>query len=161
LMVLGAGGEVGGVALDATGAGAVIGVPANVVSAGVIATGGAMAAAGTGDLMMHMSSDDSVSPMRTDHGGSGGDGFEPTDGFRGSEYSQDEIEEFINGHTGDRDPTMNRPTPQQVNAALNKSTPVKLEGQNAEQFDYEVGGDRIRVIVNYDMPWRSTSFKLR
>jgi hypothetical protein len=157
LMVLGAGGEVGGAALDATGVGAVIGVPANVVSAGVIATGAGMAAAGTGGLMMHMSSDDSVSPMRTDRTGSGGDGYEPTEGFRGSEYSQDEIEQFINGHTGDRNPVMDRPTEQQVNAALTKGTPVKLEGQNAEQFDY----NGVRVIVNYDMPWRSTSFTLR
>jgi hypothetical protein len=37
---VGAGGEVGGLALDATGVGAVAGVPANVVSAGVIAHGG-------------------------------------------------------------------------------------------------------------------------
>ncbi|MFD4657053.1 hypothetical protein ACFWP2_15665 [Kitasatospora sp. NPDC058444] len=35
---LGAGGEILGVGLDLTGAGAVIGVPVNVLSAGVIAT---------------------------------------------------------------------------------------------------------------------------
>lgn len=42
LMTLGAGGEVAGVALDATGIGAVVGVPANVVSAAAIATGAGM-----------------------------------------------------------------------------------------------------------------------
>ena len=156
LMTVGAGGEVGGVALDATGAGAVIGVPANVLSAGAIVTGGAMATAGTGDLMMHASSDDRVNPMRTDHTGAGGGEYQPAEGFRGSEYNQDEIEQFVNGHTGDGDPAMNRPTQDQVNAALNKGTPVKLEGQNAESFDY----NGVRVIVNYDMPWRSTSYKI-
>jgi hypothetical protein len=160
LMVLGGGGEVGGALLDATGIGAVVGVPANVVSAGVIATGGAIAAAGVGDLAMHAARDDRVEPMRTDHTGTGGGEYEPTDGFRGREYSRDEIEQFINGRTGDGNPAMNRPTERQVSQALDKATPVKLEGQNAEQFDATVNGERIRVIVNYDMPWRSTSYKI-
>jgi len=156
LMAVGAGGEIGGAALDATGIGAIIGVPANAVSAGAIATGGTMAAAGMGDLMMHASSDDRVNPMRTDHTGTGDGEYEPTDGFRGSEYSQDEIEQFVQGHTGDGNPVMNRPSPAQVNAALNKATPVRLEGQNAESFDY----NGIRVIVNYDVPWKSTAYKI-
>jgi uncharacterized protein YukE len=62
LATLGAGGEIGGVALDATGVGAVIGVPANVVSAGAIASGGALALHGALDYgraasQLHMSSD--------------------------------------------------------------------------------------------------------
>ncbi|MGH3875027.1 MAG: putative T7SS-secreted protein [Pseudonocardiaceae bacterium] len=154
LMLLGAGGEVGGVALDATGVGAVVGVPVNVVSAGAIATGGVMAAAGMGDLMMHSSSDDSVSPMRTDHAGSGGGEYKPTEGFRGSEFSKDEITEFVNGHTGGGNPVMGRPTPGEVDAALSKATPEKIPGQNAEKFEH----NGVRVIVNYDMPWRSTSY---
>jgi hypothetical protein len=52
--------------------------------------------------------------MQTDHTAAGGDGYEPTDGFRGSEYSQDQIEQFVNGHTGDQDPTMNRPSRQGI-----------------------------------------------
>lgn len=72
LAVLGAGGEAGGVALDATGIGAVVGVPANVVSAGAIATGGALAlhgALGYGRAasQMHMSAD-------SGGGGGGGSG---------------------------------------------------------------------------------------
>ena len=39
-IILGSGGEAGGLTLDATGVGAVIGVPANIVSAGIIAHGG-------------------------------------------------------------------------------------------------------------------------
>jgi hypothetical protein len=160
LMVLGAGGEFGGVALDATGVGAVVGVPANVVSAGVIATGATMVGAGATHMMMAAAGDDHVEPMRTDHEGSGGDDFEPTGGFRGSEYSQDEIEQFINGHTGDGNVAMNRPTQQQVSEVLNNAEPVALEGQNAEEFVHTVNGEKIRVIVNYDMPWRSTAYKI-
>lgn len=49
-VVAGAGGELGGLALDATGVGAIIGVPAAAVSAAAITTGAATAAAGAGKL---------------------------------------------------------------------------------------------------------------
>jgi len=156
LMLLGAAGDVGGGALDVTVAGAVIGVPLNVVSTGAILAGGGMVAAGTGDLMMHASSDDSVNPARTDYEGSGGGDYEPTEGFRGSEYSKDEYVQFVNGHTGDADPAMPRPSQAQVEEALDKATPEKLPGQNAELFRY---GD-VKVILNYDVPWRSTAYRI-
>lgn len=124
-----------------------------VAAAGVIATGGTMAVAGAGDLMMHASSDNSVSPMRTDHAGSGG-AYEPTAGFRGSEFSKDEIVEFVNGHTGDGNSAMGRPTPAEVDIALSKGSPEKMGNRNAEKFEY----NGVRVIVNYDMPWKSTSY---
>jgi hypothetical protein len=44
-MVIGSGGEVGGVVLDATGVGAVAGVPVNIASAGLIITGASIATA--------------------------------------------------------------------------------------------------------------------
>jgi hypothetical protein len=160
LTVLGAGGEVGGVALDATGIGALIGVPVNVVSAGAIVAGVSMAAAGGGDLARHAAGDDRVEPMRTDHTGVSDGEFEPAEGFRGSDFGRDEIEEFINGHTGDSMPGMNRPTPAQVSQVLDQATPTPLTGQNAEEFVATVNGDKIRVIVNYDMPWRSTTYKI-
>lgn len=69
LMVVGAAGDAGGLVLDATGVGAVVGVPANVVSTAAIVTGGAMVAGGLGDLVMHATSDDQTSPARTDHTG--------------------------------------------------------------------------------------------
>jgi hypothetical protein len=56
----GAGGEVGGFALDATGVGAAIGVPANVVSAGAIVQGAAAATMGVTNLMKDSSSSDVV-----------------------------------------------------------------------------------------------------
>jgi hypothetical protein len=49
MMVLGAGGEVAGVALDATGIGAIIGVPINVASAALIVGGAAVAGAAAWD----------------------------------------------------------------------------------------------------------------
>ena len=57
LMTLGVGGEVGGIALDATGIGAVVGVPANVVSAAAIASGAGMMAMGAGNMAQHASED--------------------------------------------------------------------------------------------------------
>jgi RHS repeat-associated protein len=47
----GVGGEVGGIALDSTGAGAVVGVPLNVVSAGLISHGTVMTSAALGHLI--------------------------------------------------------------------------------------------------------------
>jgi hypothetical protein len=74
--------------------------------------------------------------------------------FHNSEYSLDEMVEFVHGHTGGGNPTMGRPTPAEIEAALRNTGPVKLEGQNAAKFEH--GG--VRVIINYDMPWRSTAY---
>lgn len=64
LMLLSSGGEGIGVALDATGAGAVVGVPLNVVSAAGLAAGATMTTAAGASLMQHGASDDAVSPMQ-------------------------------------------------------------------------------------------------
>jgi type VII secretion system ESX-1 substrate len=155
LIVLGAAGDVGGGLLDLTGVGALVGVPVNIVSTAAVVTGGGLVAAAGGDLMMNAANEDGVSPARTDHTGSDAEeGYEPTAGFRNSEYSQEEFVEFVNGHTGDANPAMDRPTPEEIEEALAKGTPEPLPGQNAELFRY----GRIKVILNYDMPWRSTSY---
>lgn len=52
----GLGGEAGGGALDSTGVGAIVGVPANVASAGLIVHGGTTAAEGAGNLGKNLSS---------------------------------------------------------------------------------------------------------
>ncbi|MFL6118310.1 putative T7SS-secreted protein [Actinophytocola sp.] len=76
----GAGGEGLGGLLDATVVLAPAGVAVNVGSAALIGLGATTVAAAGGDILMHAASDDSVSPMRTDHtGSSGGDGLEPRD----------------------------------------------------------------------------------
>jgi riboflavin transporter FmnP len=43
-MIVGAAGDAGGLVLDATGVGAVIGVPVNIVSTAAVVAGGAMVA---------------------------------------------------------------------------------------------------------------------
>jgi len=155
LMLLGATGDVGGGLLDLTGVGALAGVPINVVSTAAVVSGGGLLAGAGGDLMMHAASDDSISPARTDHTGSGGgDEFVPGEGFRGSEFSQDEIVQFINGHTDNANPVMRRPSQTQIEAALTKGKVVQVSGRNAEEFEY----NGVHVVVNYDMPWRSSSW---
>jgi hypothetical protein len=69
LAALSSGGEALGVALDATGVGAIGGVPLNIVSAAGIAAGGTMAMAAAGDLGAHAAGDDHVSPVDTEGGG--------------------------------------------------------------------------------------------
>ena len=54
MMVAGAGGEIGGTALDLTGVGALLGVPVNALSAGLIGGGGALAVKGLHDWMAAM-----------------------------------------------------------------------------------------------------------
>ncbi|MEV4056203.1 putative T7SS-secreted protein [Amycolatopsis sp. NPDC049688] len=77
-MAAGAGGEALGGLLDATVVLAPAGVAVNVGSTALIGLGATTAAVAGGDLLMHAASDDSVSPMRTDHtGSSGGDGLAP------------------------------------------------------------------------------------
>jgi hypothetical protein len=73
LATLGAGGELGGLVLDATGIGAVLGVPAGVVSAAAIAGGLGLAAAGLGTIAQDAAGPDRVD-MTSDGGGGGGGG---------------------------------------------------------------------------------------
>lgn len=58
MIFFGAGGQVGGVALDATGVGAVAGVPLHVAAAGLITAGGATTARGAASLLDHASRND-------------------------------------------------------------------------------------------------------
>jgi RHS repeat-associated protein len=74
--------------------------------------------------------------------------------FHGDEYSLDEHVEFVAGHTGDDNPTMGRPSRSQIEATLRGAGPELIDGQNASRF--ELNG--VRVIINWDMPWRSTSY---
>ena len=58
MILLGGTGEVGGVALDATGVGAVAGVPINIAAAGLIATGAGIVAMSAGDLASNAANND-------------------------------------------------------------------------------------------------------
>jgi hypothetical protein len=69
LAMISAGGEGLGVALDATGIGAVAGVPLNVVSAAGIATGAGITTVAMADIASHAGGDDHVTPVDTEGGG--------------------------------------------------------------------------------------------
>jgi hypothetical protein len=71
-MAAGAGGEVLGTVLDATGVGAVPGIALQAGSATLIAGGATAAAAGATQLAMHAMGDDHVSPMQTKSTSDGG-----------------------------------------------------------------------------------------
>ena len=86
-------------------------------------------------------------------GGKNGDANGSED-FHGSDYSLDEIVGFVNGHTGDANPVMGRPTEAQIETTLRQAGPVQLPGQNSSRFDY----NGVRVIVNWDTPWKSTAY---
>ncbi|MDQ7805873.1 polymorphic toxin type 28 domain-containing protein [Amycolatopsis sp. A133] len=57
-------GEGAGIALDATGVGAIVGIPLNVVSATGIAIGGTMTVGAVGGLARHAMTDDQVKPVK-------------------------------------------------------------------------------------------------
>jgi hypothetical protein len=69
LMGVGTSGEAAGVALDASGAGAAVGVPVGAVSAGAISTGAGLVAKGGGTLWLNAAGDDRVTPMGNGSGG--------------------------------------------------------------------------------------------
>jgi hypothetical protein len=73
LAALSSGGEGLGFALDATGVGAIAGVPLNIVSAAGVAAGVGMTTAAMSDLGAHAAGDDHVSPVETE-GGSASEG---------------------------------------------------------------------------------------
>lgn len=80
------------------------------------------------------------------------------DDFEGTEYSADELAHMIHRHTGSGDMHIGgsapRPSEAEVLDTLRFGRSAGLEGQNAVQYVK----DGIRVIVNRDMPWQSTSY---
>jgi hypothetical protein len=81
LAALGAGGEIGGAALDLTGVGAVLGVPVGMLSAAA-GVGGGLALAGVGlhTIMSDAAGPDRVTMMSSRGSGSGGGAGDPVDG---------------------------------------------------------------------------------
>lgn len=131
----------------------------------LVLTGSGVALAAGTFIGLHLVLQALLSEASGGHGGGsrpdrgsrdGGSERAPDDDFRGSGYTRDEIEQFINGHTGDGNPAMGRPTSGQVHDALTRGKPEPLPGQNAEKFEWK----GIRVIVNYDLPWKSTAYRI-
>ncbi len=69
------------------------------------------------------------------------------------EFDVDELAQLTYQHIDEGD-IAGRPTLDEIEAALRNSTPTPLEDQNAVQFDYK----GVRVIVNEDVPTRSTAY---
>lgn len=79
--------------------------------------------------------------------------------FHGTDYSLDEMTQFAYGHSGAGNPAMGRPNLGQIEATLRNAGPVQLRNadgslQNAASFDY----NGVRVIIDYDQPWKSTTY---
>lgn len=83
----------------------------------------------------------------------GGDFDDEDDDFEGTGFSRDEIAEFANGHADDGNPAMNRPSLSEIQRTLGKGKTSPGKG-NSVRYDC----DGVRVIVNRDMPWRSTAY---
>jgi Bacterial toxin 28 len=89
LTTVSAAGDGLGLALDATGVGAVAGVPLNAVSTAGVVAGATMTAAAVGDLAHHAATDDGVSPVQRDGGSSGTGGRSGTKTDRLKEHLTD------------------------------------------------------------------------
>jgi hypothetical protein len=92
LMSAGAGGEVAGALLDATGIGAAAGIPLNISSAGVIAAGAGLTAVGAAGLAVHAIGDNRVSPMQNRADSSANERH--GDGGRTSAKNQERIKDY-------------------------------------------------------------------
>jgi RHS repeat-associated protein len=83
-----------------------------------------------------------------------GEGTAASIGVSGAagEFDVDELAQLTYQHIGEGD-IAGRPTLDEIEAALRNATPTRLEDQNAVEFDYK----GVRVIVNEDVPTRSTA----
>ena len=78
-------------------------------------------------------------------------GYTPAGG--GADFSREEIAQLTYQHVGAGD-IAGRPSLEEIQTVLDRGQPVQLPGQNSIQLEYGGG----RVIVNEDMPWRSTAY---
>ncbi|GIH01963.1 hypothetical protein Rhe02_00300 [Rhizocola hellebori] len=82
----------------------------------------------------------------------------PEDDFDGTGSSMDELAELTYRHTGAGDMHIGgsaaRPTQAEILDTLGSGTRSELTGQNAVQYVR----DGVKVIINRDMPWRSTAY---
>ncbi|WP_262850887.1 RHS repeat domain-containing protein [Mumia quercus] len=77
-------------------------------------------------------------------------GYRPAGGA--ADYDLDELAQLTHQHAGIDDLT--RPSFDEIRRVLSRGKPTPLTGQNAVQLDHR----GVRVIVNEDMPWRSTAY---
>ncbi|WP_159401264.1 hypothetical protein [Streptomyces sp. NRRL B-24484] len=87
-----------------------------------------------------------VTPDDGDHRGG--------DDFHSSGYTLDEIVQFVDGRTGGGNPATGRPTIAEIETTLRQAGPERLGNQSPARSDCK----GVRVIVNYDMPWKRTAY---
>lgn len=80
-------------------------------------------------------------------------------GGEAGKFDMDELAQFAYGHSGSEFNAA-RPSLQEIRGALDTEG-VRLDGQNAIQYDMRLKTGTVRVIVNEDLPIRSTSYYLR
>ena len=103
LTALSAAGEGAGAVLDATGVGAIAGVPLGAVSVAGMAAGVGITGAAAANIVAHAAGDDHVSPVNTDNGaGSGGrettEGYDPPNEITGRTVHGDQQVLSRDGH---------------------------------------------------------------
>ncbi|MEP6695314.1 MAG: putative T7SS-secreted protein [Pseudonocardiales bacterium] len=156
LMVLGAGGEVGGVALDLTGVGALVGVPVNVLSAGVIASGAGLAGAG----ILQMARDAADNPVEAVQTGGGSGGGYSGGGVGGSSDPAGDLKfarkiklDVDNPAIANRQMTVQDFIGKFRNAEVNRVFPGEYKGQTVEDA-LRSGDSTVRKLLT-DGRWKS------
>ncbi|GMA23792.1 hypothetical protein GCM10025864_15510 [Luteimicrobium album] len=118
--------------------------------------GGALTSTSLQTLLPAASGEDRVEVMQRSTGessrsGGAGGGYHPSGGA--SDYDADELAELTYQHVGAGD-IPGRPSLQEIRTTLDRGNATRLPGQNSVQIDYK----GVRVIINEDVPWRSTSY---
>ncbi|NYK09651.1 RHS repeat-associated core domain-containing protein [Leifsonia naganoensis] len=76
-----------------------------------------------------------------------------------SNFDLEELAELANSHAGDGwANSLTRPDAKQILDVLQKGTRTRLPNQNAIKIEGQSGLNWVRVIINEDMPWRSTAY---
>jgi RHS repeat-associated protein len=73
----------------------------------------------------------------------------------GHEYDIEELAQLVYQHVGGGD-LAGRPNYEEILQVLRRAQPEHLEGQNAYQYIYQ----GIKVIINNEIPWRSTAYRI-
>jgi len=131
-------GDAGGALLDATGVGAIVGVPLNVVSTAGVLAGGSLMMASAGDLASNAFGDDRVEPIQT-----GGGGSEPPVQDQRLVPGTQEYDDYINelskdpAHGGDPRPASER----EATVAVQSEADGDMPGPITRTPLNEAGGD--------------------
>jgi len=141
--------------LATAGAGCIPGVAAITASAGLVTAGVATVGISASSLAQHANGDSRMEVMNRngpDASEAGGArGYEP-DGAA-ADYDIDELAQLTYQHVGAGD-LPNRPSYGEIREALQRGTAVRIDGQNSVRVEF----NGVRVIVNEDLPLRSTSY---